>query len=112
MNLIEKKTRGQNADNLLKDELLMEALRDVRYAAHRAFEKSNGDEERLKRAAFLLDAANDFHKFLVIAMKQGAAAAKEIDKELNGGAFVRGIGRLTRNRDQEAEDMPWHQAGR
>lgn len=107
MNPIEKKARGQHAENLLRDEMLQEALRDVRYAAHRAFEKAGSDPEKLSRASLQLAAANDFHRFLKLAVSNGKAAAKEIDAELQGGRFVRGIGRLTRNRDDIAEDMPW-----
>ena len=112
MNLIEKQARGRQAENLLKDEMLMEAIREVRFAAHRAFERANGDESKLIRAALLLDAANDLHKYLVVAMKNGAAASKELDKELNAGKIARGIGRLVRDRSDEAEGLPWHQAAR
>jgi hypothetical protein len=108
MNPIEKKTRGQQADILLRDEMLQEALREVRFAAHRAFEAAGNDTKKLSEASLQLLSANRFQRFLTLAVKQGAAAAKEIDRELQGGRFVRGIGRLVRNRDEEAEDMPWH----
>jgi hypothetical protein len=110
MNLIEKKARGQAAENLLADDLLKEALREVRYAAHRAFERAAGDPEKLARASDTLASANAFQRFLTLAVTHGKAAAKEIDKELQGGRVVRGIGRLTRNRDDEADDMPWSAA--
>lgn len=109
---IEKKARGQQAENLLKDEMLKEALREVRFAAHRAFEQAGADPVKLARASAQLRAANDFQRFLTLAMKHGQAASKEIDRELSERQFVRGIGRLVRNRDEEAEDMPWHQAMR
>jgi hypothetical protein len=112
MNALEKKARGQLAANLLADETLKEALREVRFAAHRAFERAKGDTEALARASAQLVAANDFQTFLTLAVKHGTSAAKEIDRELQGGKFVRGIGRLVRNRDEAAEDMPWHQASR
>lgn len=107
MNPLEKKARGQQAENLLKDEMLQEALREVRYAAHRAFEMAKGDPLKLDRASRQWEAANDFQRFLTLAAKHGAAATKEIDRELQGGRFVRGIGRMTRNRDAEMDDMPW-----
>lgn len=107
MNLIEKKARGQHAETLLEDEMLKEALREVQYAAHRAFEAAAGDAVKLQRASDMLAGAKLFQRFLTIAVKQGAAATKEIEKELKGGAFVRGVGRLVRNRDAEADDMPW-----
>lgn len=110
MNALEKKARGQQADNLLKDALLAEALREVRFAAHRAFERAKGDPQKLDRAAMLLESAGDFQRFLTLAVKHGTAAGKEIDRELQGGGFVRGIGRMVRNRDEEAEGMPWHAA--
>lgn len=105
MNDIEKKSRGHQAEALLKDELLQEAIRQVRYAAHRAFERAKGDEDALRRAAYLLDAANDFQRFLTLAVSQGDAAAKKIDAEMSEGKIIRGIGRLVRNR--AAEGMPW-----
>lgn len=111
MNLIETKTRGTEAQNLLRNELLLEALKQVRYAAHRAFEQANGDDAKLRRASHLLDAANDLHRFLKIAISSGEAAAKQIDRELNEGRFVRGVGRLVRGRDSEADTMPWSNAG-
>lgn len=107
MNLIEKKARGTAASHLLKDEMLQEALREVRFAAHRAFERAQGDPNALKRASDVLEAANTFQRILALAVSHGAAAAKEIDKSLDGGGFVRGIGRMVRNRDGEADDMPW-----
>jgi hypothetical protein len=108
MNLAEKKSRGLQAQSLLNDDLLKEALREVKFAAHRAFEKAR-DDEALRRAAYLLEASQSFHRFFVLAATQGAAAAKEIDRELNAGKFVRGVGRLTRNRDELMDDMPWDQ---
>lgn len=107
MDAIEKQARGQQAANLLADELLQEAIREVRYAAHRAFERSGGDPEKLRRAADVLEAAAAFQRFLMAAASQGAAARKKIDAELQAGQFVRGIGRLVRNRDEIADRMPW-----
>jgi hypothetical protein len=110
MTPLEQKARGQHADALLKDPLLLEGIKQVRYAAHRAFEASKGDPETLARASNLLNAVNDFHRFFVLAVKQGEAAAKTIDSELREGRFVRGIGRLVRDRDSQADDMPWSQS--
>lgn len=107
MNPAELKARGQHAANLLKDETLQEALREVRYAAHRAFEAAGGDAAKLARASDLLEAANTFQRHLTAAMTRGKAAAKEIDRDLNSGKFIRGIGRLTRSRNELADDMPW-----
>jgi hypothetical protein len=106
-NPIDLKSRGQNASNLLRDEMLIEALREVRFAAHRAFERAKGDSDQLARASAQLEAANDFQRFLTLAVKRGVAAAKEIDRELQGGKIVRGIGRLVRDRDETLEGMPW-----
>lgn len=109
MNPVEKKARGHRADQLLRDDMLQEALREVRYAAHRAFERSQNAEDR-EIAWHMLDAANRFHRCLTLAAKHGAAAAKEIDKQHERGGFVRGIGRLVRNRDEAADGMPWSEA--
>lgn len=111
MDLIEKKARGTQAQNLLGDEMLQEALREVRYAAHRAFEHAKGDAVKLQRASDLLDSAASFQRFLTLALKHGQAAAKEIDRELQGGRFVRGIGKLVRDRAEDLEDLPWHKTG-
>ena len=111
MSPIERKARGVQAEALLKDDLLIEALREVRFAAHRAFESAHGDREKLDRASRLLDAAADFQRFLMLAVKHGAAAAKEIDRDQQAGRFVRGIGRLVRSRDPIADEMPWRDAG-
>lgn len=110
MNLLERRARGQQAEDLLKNELLQEALREVRFAAHRAFERAKGDADQLARASAQLEAAHDFQTFLTLAAKHGSAAAKEIDKSMNEGKFVRGIGRLVRARDGIADDMPWSAA--
>ena len=110
MTPLEQKARGQHAEAILKDEMVAEGIRQVRYAAHRAFEQAKGDPAALARAAHLLNAANDFHRFFALAVKQGEAAAKKIDSELREGRFVRGIGRLVRNRDAVADDMPWSEA--
>lgn len=110
MDDIERKARGQRAESLLRDDLLQEALREVRYAAHRAFEAAKGEPDKLARAAMQLEAAAEFHRFLILAATHGAAAAKKIDRELQGGGFVRGVGRLVRNRSDEAEGMPWSMA--
>lgn len=107
MNDVELKSRGVQAENLLADEMLREALNHVRYAAHRAFEKAKGDPEKLRRAADQLEAANDFHRYLILAVKNGAAAAKRIDRDLQGGSVVRGIGRLVRSRMPTTGDDPW-----
>lgn len=107
MNLLEKKTRGQQAETLLSDPLLAEALREVKFACHRAFERAYGDPVKLQRASDMLAAANDFHLYLRKALDAGKAAAKEIDRDLQGGRFVRGIGRMVRSREDEDEALPW-----
>ena len=109
MNEIEKKARGARADALLKDTMLQEALREVRFAAHRAFERSTSAADR-EMAWHMLDAASRFQRSLTLAVKHGSAAAKELDKQLERGGFVRGIGRLVRNRDETADGMPWSEA--
>lgn len=109
VNPVEKKSRGVAAQNLLNDEMLKEALKEVRFAAHRAFERSRSAEDR-EVAWHMLDAANRFHRCLLVAMNQGSAAAKEIDRELKVGRFVEGIGRLVRDRDDIADGMPWSEA--
>lgn len=109
MTLPEIKARGEHAQNLLRDELLQEALRELQFAAHRAFEGAGSDAERLKMAADQLAAAKRFQMFFHRLVTAGKTAAKRIDAELQGGGFVRGIGRLSRNRDPIAEDMPWNE---
>lgn len=111
LTLLEQKARGQAAESLLENELLNEALLEIRHAAHRAFEKARGDEELLWRASAQLEASKQFHLFFLLLVKQGKAAAKQIDRELNKGQFVRGIGRLVRDRDPLADEMPWSQTG-
>lgn len=102
---IKDKARGNQAAMLLRDEILQEALKEVRYVAHRAFETAAGDAAKLQRAADLLEAANAFQRHLIALMTMGEAATKKIDAEMNQGAILRGIGRRVRNR--EAVDMPW-----
>lgn len=109
VNPVELKSRGVSAQNLLNDDTLKDALKQVRYAAHRAFERSTSAADR-EIAWHMLDAANRFHRCLIVAMNQGSAASKEIDRELKGGRFVQGIGRLVRNRDDMTDDMPWSEA--
>lgn len=111
MNDIDAKSRGVQAENLLADEMLRDALNHVRFAAHRAFERSDGDPAKLQRASDTLEAANAFHRYLVLAMKNGAAAAKRIDRDLQGGSVVRGIGRLVRSRRGSTSGAPWSEAG-
>lgn len=109
MSLIEQKARGQQAENLLNDDMFKAALREVRYAAHRAFEAAQGDPDRLRRASMILEAAGDFQRFLTLAVRHGVAASKEIDRQMQAGEVVRGIGRLVRNRDPRVEGMPWNE---
>lgn len=108
MKLPEIKARGEHAQNLLRDELLQEALREIQFAAHRAFEAAGDDIGKLERASLQLAAAKSFQMFFHRLVTAGKTATKRIDAELQGGHFVRGIGRLARNRDPIAEDMPWN----
>lgn len=103
----ERKARGLRAKELLDDPLIKVALREVRFSAHRVLDKASGDIEKVKRAADLIEAANTFQRFLILAMKSGIAAAKELDALNNQGAIGRGIGRMVRNREREDEDIPW-----
>lgn len=105
---LEWKARGQHAENLLRDELLQEALLEIRYAAHRAFERSSGSPEAMRRAHEQLEASKLFEAFLRRAVTRGKEAAKKIDRDLQGGRFVRGVGRLSRNRDPLMDEMPWN----
>lgn len=109
MNDIEAKARGQQAEALLADEMLQDALKHIRYAAHRAFERAGGDPVKLQRAADQLEAAGAFQRYLVLAVKTGAAAAKRIDKDLQAGNVVRGLGSLVRSRRQR-DAGPWSAA--
>lgn len=86
---------------------MQDALRQLRYAAHRAFESAHGDAEKLKSASADLEAVNRFHRNLIIAIQDGKAASKKIDRELQGGRFVRGIGSLVRSRRPTDLGMPW-----
>ena len=103
MTPIERKARGSRAANLLNDDMLQEALREVGYSAHRAFESAKTEAE-LVLAREMLRGAEAFVRVLRLAVEHGSAAAKQIDRELavNDG-LVANLMRRTRNR----EDMPW-----
>lgn len=103
--LILDKARGQNAANVLNDEAFKDALKEVHYVAHRAFERAAGDPERLRRASDLLEAANTLQRYLISLLTMGQAAAKKLDADMDKGPIQRGIGRLVRNR--APVDMPW-----
>jgi hypothetical protein len=108
LNESEKKTRGSQAHVLLSDEMLQEALREVRFAAHRAFERSASAADR-EIAWHMLDSASRFERCLRLAVSQGAAASKQIDRELEREGMlerITGYGRRARNRDLGS--MPWN----
>lgn len=110
----ELRARGIQAQNLLKDDMLQEALREVAYAAHRAFEAAHGDLELVRQASNLLDAANRFQLVLRLAMEQGKAADKRLDREIQGSRARRAMREargLVRNRNAPAEGMPWRSVG-
>jgi len=107
MDLIEKRSRGHQAENLLRDPLLQEALREVGLAAHRAFERAKSDEE-LRTARQVLDAAERFVRMLRIAVGEGTAAARKIDDEMRQPSLISRSVRAVRNRN--GEGMPWESA--
>lgn len=107
----EQRARGIQAENLLKDEMLQEALREVAYAAHRAFEAAHGDPELVRRASQLLDAANQFRLTLQLAIVHGKAADKRLDREIQGSAARRAMRGLVRNRNAPIAGMPWREVG-
>jgi hypothetical protein len=107
VNLIEKKARGTSAQNLLSDDVLKDALRELSYAAHRAFESAATPEDR-ERAWQQLDAGNRFARYLRALVEQGRQAAVTIEKELRQPTPARdGFLRRARARVPEV-DMPWH----
>jgi hypothetical protein len=110
----ELRARGIQAQNLMKDEMLQEAIREVAFAAHRAFESAHGDVELVRQASHLLDAANRFQLVLRLAMEQGKAADKRLDREIQGGRARRAMREarvLVRNRNAPVEGMPWRSVG-
>lgn len=110
----ELRARGIQAQNLLNDDMLKDALREVAFAAHRAFESAHGDLELIRQASQLLDAANRFQLVLRLAMEHGKAADKRLDREIQGGrarrAMREGVG-LVRNRNTPVGDVPWRSVG-
>ena len=107
MDLIDKKARGHDAARILDEPLLKEALREVGLAAHRAFERATSDEE-LRVARQTLDAAERFVRMLRIAVGEGAAATKRLERELRPQTAVSRAIRAVRERRQEG--MPWENA--
>lgn len=107
MNLIEKKAKGTQAQNLLSDEVLKDALRELSFATHRVWESSTDPEAR-ERAWQQLDAANRFTRHLRALVEQGRQAAVQIEKELREPIHAKdGFLRRARSRVPEV-DMPWH----
>lgn len=107
----EIRSRGIQAENLLKDEMLREALQQVMYAAHRAFEAAKGDPDKLRRASDLLEMAAEFRLYLQMAINQGRAVSKKIDAEMQASKARRTIRGLVRNREAYADEAPWSAAG-
>jgi hypothetical protein len=105
--LIEQKGKGHEAQRLLDDEMFKDVLKEVRYAAHRAFERSQNEHDR-EVAWYMLDAVNRLQRMLVAIASRGKAATKEIDRVLDDGGAVRGITRAIRNRDHPPNGMPWN----
>ena len=79
--------RGARARQLLKDEMLQEALREVRYAAHRIFEDAKTPDQ-LRRASDLLESANYFERFLRSVAELGEAEIAKREREVARGKRV------------------------
>lgn len=106
----QERARGIQAENLMRDEMLQEAMREMMFIAHRAFEAARGDPAKLQRASDLFAMAGDFQLYLTRLIAQGKAASNAIDREMQAGKTARTFHSLVRNRNAR-DDMPWSAAG-
>lgn len=72
----ERERRGSRAAELLKDEVLVEALREVARSAHRLFEQAT-DQAQLQRARMLLEAQNQLVLLLRTTADHGSALTRQ-----------------------------------
>lgn len=107
----ELRSRGIQAENLMRDDMLRDGLQQVMFAAHRAFEAAKGDPDKLLRASLLLEMAGEFRLYLQMAINQGRAADKRIDARLQAGRARRAVRSLVRNRNPYADEAPWSSVG-